>query len=162
MGRTRDPANMDGSLNPQESFMKKVHSSIWLALGLGLLAGQALAQARPTAFDPGKREFDNSCASCHGSAGKGDGPLVPFLTRSPPDLTLLAKKNGGVLPMSRLYDVIDGAEVPGHGSRDMPVWGRDYRIKDAEYFMEAPYNAEAHVRARILGLLEYINRIQAK
>ena len=44
----------------------------------------------------------------------------------------------------------------------MPVWGRDYRIKDAEYFMEAPYNAEAHVRARILGLLEYINRIQTQ
>lgn len=142
--------------------MKKVHSSLWLALGLTVLAGQALAQARPATFDPGKREFDNSCASCHGSTGKGGGPLVPFLTRSPPDLTLLAKNNGGVLPMSRLYDVIDGAEVPGHGSRDMPVWGRDYRIKDAEYFMEAPYNAEAHVRARILGLLEYINRIQAK
>lgn len=142
--------------------MKNVHSSLWLALGLTVLAGQALAQARPAAFDPGKREFDNSCASCHGSTGKGGGPLVPFLTRSPPDLTLLAKNNGGVLPMSRLYDVIDGAEVPGHGSRDMPVWGRDYRIKDAEYFMEAPYNAEAHVRARILGLLEYINRIQAK
>jgi mono/diheme cytochrome c family protein len=150
------------SLNPLESTMKITHRSLGLVLGLSVLAGQALAQARPTAFDPGKREFDNSCASCHGSTGKGDGPLVPFLTRSPPDLTQLAKKNGGVLPMSRLYDVIDGAEVPGHGSRDMPVWGRDYRIKDAEYFMEAPYNAEAHVRARILGLLEYINRIQAK
>lgn len=34
--------------------------------------------------------------------------------------------------------------------------------KDAEHFMEAPCNAEAHVRARILGLLEYINRIQVK
>lgn len=162
MGGACGAANMKTSLNPLESPMKITHRSLCLVLGLSALAGQALAQARPTAFDPGKREFDNSCASCHGSAGKGDGPLVPFLTRSPPDLTQLAKKNGGVLPMSRLYDVIDGAEVPGHGSRDMPVWGRDYRIKDAEYFMEAPYNAEAHVRARILGLLEYINRIQAK
>ena len=142
--------------------MKFAHTSRWLALGLVVLAGQALAQARPAAVDPGKREFDANCASCHGSSGKGNGALVPFLTRSPPDLTQLAKKNGGVLPMSRLYDVIDGASVPAHGARDMPVWGRDYRIKDAEYFMEAPYNAEAHVRARILGLLEYINRIQTQ
>lgn len=142
--------------------MKRRFTPLWLALGLVALAGSALAQPRSAANDPGKREFDNSCASCHGTTGKGNGALVPFLTKSPPDLTLLAKKNGGVLPMSRLYDVIDGAEVPAHGSRDMPVWGRDYRIKDAEYFQESPYNAEAHVRARILGLLEYINRIQAK
>ncbi len=142
--------------------MKKIHHAMWLALSLTALTGNALAQARSASVDPGKREFDANCASCHGIGGKGNGALVPFLTKSPPDLTLLAKNNGGVLPMSRLYDVIDGAEVPSHGSRDMPVWGRDYRIKDAEYFMEAPYNAEAHVRARILGLLEYINRLQAK
>ncbi|MDP2074662.1 cytochrome c [Hydrogenophaga sp.] len=142
--------------------MKNALIPLCFAAGLSLLAGAALAQGRPATADPGKREFDANCASCHGTSGKGDGPLVPFLTRSPPDLTQLAKRNGGVLPMSRLYDVIDGAEVPAHGSRDMPVWGRDYRVKDAEYFMEAPYNAEAHVRARILGLLEYINRIQAK
>ncbi|MDP1781172.1 MAG: cytochrome c, partial [Hydrogenophaga sp.] len=119
--------------------MKNALTPLCFAAGLSLLAGAALAQGRPATADPGKREFDANCASCHGTSGKGDGPLVPFLTRSPPDLTQLAKRNGGVLPMSRLYDVIDGAEVPAHGSRDMPVWGRDYRVKDAEYFMEAPY-----------------------
>ncbi|WP_332742691.1 c-type cytochrome [Hydrogenophaga sp.] len=153
---------MDADLELEDVPMKKLQTSLWLSLGFTVLASNALAQARPAAVDPGKREFDANCASCHGTNGKGNGPLVPFLTRIPPDLTMLAKNNGGVLPMNRLYDVIDGAEVPAHGSRDMPVWGRDYRIKDAEYFMEAPYNAEAHVRARILGLLEYINRIQVK
>lgn len=142
--------------------MKTTFTSLGLTLGLCALAASVLAQPRTAANDPGKREFDSSCASCHGTGGKGNGPLVPFLTRSPPDLTLLAKNNGGVLPMNRLYDVIDGTGVPAHGTRDMPVWGREYRIKDAEYFMESPYNAEAHVRARILGLLEYINRIQTR
>lgn len=142
--------------------MNPSFKSLWLALGMLALAGNALAQPRSAATDPGKREFDANCASCHGTSGKGNGSLVPFLTKSPPDLTLLAKNNAGVLPMSRLYDVIEGTEVAAHGGRDMPVWGRDYRVKDAEYFMESPYNAEAHVRARILGLLEYINRIQTK
>jgi hypothetical protein len=52
--------------------------------------------------------------------------------------------------------------VAAHGSRDMPVWGRDYRIKDAEHYMDAPYDAQGLVRARILSLLEYIYRLQAK
>ena len=52
--------------------------------------------------------------------------------------------------------------MPTHGTRDMPIWGRDYKIKAAEYYMEAPYDPDAYVRARILALLEYINRLQAK
>jgi mono/diheme cytochrome c family protein len=137
------------------------------ALAFGLLAGAAYAQqaAPPQAqqrTDFGKREFESNCASCHGLQGKGNGPITDLLRRSPPDLTQLAKKNGGVFPMNRLYEVIEGVNVPGHGSRDMPVWGRDYRIKDAEYYGDVAYDPEPLVRARILALLEYINRLQAK
>lgn len=125
------------------------------------VAPSVLAQAKPSS-DFGKREFEANCASCHGLNAKGNGPLVEFLRKSPPDLTMLAKTNGGVFPMARLYDVIDGANVPSHGSRDMPVWGRDYKIKAAEHYMDMPYDPEAYTRARILALLEYINRLQAK
>ena len=54
------------------------------------------------------------------------------------------------------------AAVPAHGSRDMPVWGRAYRTQDAEYCHHTQYDAKALVRARILSLLEYINRIQVR
>jgi hypothetical protein len=50
----------------------------------------------------------------------------------------------------------------GLQARDMPVLARDYRIKNAEYFMDAPYDAQGLVRARILSLLEYIHRLQVK
>lgn len=136
-----------------------------LALAIALLAGTAHAQQAPQTqqrVDVGKREFEANCASCHGIDGKGAGPITDLLKRSPPDLTQLAKKNEGVLPMARLYEVIEGSNVQAHGTRDMPVWGRDYRVKDAEYYGELPYDAEALVRARILSLLDYINRIQAK
>jgi len=128
-------------------------------IGLALCSSAVLAQQK---VDFGKREFEANCASCHGATGKGNGSVAELLRKSPPDLTLLAKNNQGVFPMARLYDVIEGANVPAHGSRDMPVWGRDYRIKDAEHYMDVPYDAEALVRARILALLEYLNRLQVR
>lgn len=120
------------------------------------------AQPRDARVDFGKREFESNCAVCHGTNGRGQGPVVELLRKSPPDLTVLAKNNNGVFPMSRLYEVIDGANVPSHGSRDMPIWGQDYRVQAAEYYQDVPYDPESYVRARILALLEYINRLQVK
>lgn len=128
------------------------------AVALALAASSVMAQAK---VDLGKREYDGNCASCHGRAGKGDGPLVEMLRRSPTDLTTLTQRNGGVFPLQRVYESIEGAGV-GHGSRDMPVWGQDYSVKAAEYYMDVPYNAEAYVRTRIFALVEYLSRLQAK
>ncbi len=97
------------------------------------------------------------------SKGTGDGPNKPYLTRSPTDLTTLAKANGGVLPVNRLYESIEGTlTVPGHGTRDMPTWGNEYRIQAAEYYIDTPYDSGGVVRARILALIDYISRLQAK
>jgi mono/diheme cytochrome c family protein len=116
----------------------------------------------------GKREFDANCAACHGMDGKGRGPVAGFLTKNPPDLTLLSRGNGGVFPMDRLYRAIDGRDLPEgsqpgpHGNREMPIWGRDYRLRDAEFYGEVPYDPDAMARGRILALLEYLNRLQAR
>jgi len=129
-----------------------------IAAALVLACAGALAQQK---VDLGKREFDNNCAVCHGREGKGNGPYVEMLKRSPPDLTTMAKRNGGVFPVAKSYEVIDGAGT-GHGTRDMPIWGMDYSVKAAEYYMDVPYDREAFVRGRILSLIEYLNRLQAK
>lgn len=112
-------------------------------------------------MDLGKREYDNNCAVCHGRDGKGNGPYVELLKRSPPDLTTMAKRNGGVFPVAKSYEVIEGAG-PGHGTRDMPIWGMDYSVKAAEYYVDVPYDREAFVRGRILSLIEYLHRLQVK
>lgn len=120
------------------------------------------AGARPK-VDFGKVEFESTCATCHGVDGKGRGPTAPFLNRVAADLTGLAKANGGVLPVAAMYDVIAGEKtVAGHGSRDMPAWGQAYRIQAGEYYVDVPYDPEAYVRARILAVIEYIYRLQAK
>lgn len=38
-------------------------------------------------LDDGKRIYTTFCASCHGTAGKGDGPAAKGLTPAPADLT---------------------------------------------------------------------------
>jgi mono/diheme cytochrome c family protein len=132
-----------------------------VGVAVALASGSAVAQAK---IDLGKREYDSNCASCHGTRGKGDGPYRPFLTTSPSDLTVLAKKNGGVLPVWDLQEVIDGRrDVRAHG-RDMPIWGADYRAKAGEYFVDypQPYDPEVAVRMRILALIDYIGRLQVK
>ena len=111
----------------------------------------------------GKFEYQSNCAVCHGSDGKGAGAYVDFLKTTPSDLTQLAKKNGGVFPLERVYSVIDGRqEVKGHGPRDMPIWGKDYQVKAGEYYVDVAYDPEAYVRGRILALIDYLNRLQAK
>ncbi|MDD2919288.1 c-type cytochrome [Rhodoferax sp.] len=143
--------------------MKSSYAKVSLmAVSLALCSGAVFAQRAKT--DLGKMEFDANCAVCHGADGKGNGSLRELLRVSPTDLTQLAKKNQGILPMGRMYEVIDGANVPSHGTRDMPIWGRTYQAENAQNLLEArgSFDAQALVRARILALIEYINRLQVR
>lgn len=60
--------------------------------------------------------------------------------------------------------MIEGANVPSHGSRDMPIWGLAFSLQQVERYTDYPYayDSNALVRARILSLLEYRNRIQVR
>jgi len=115
-------------------------------------------------FDIGKREYDASCASCHGRDGKGHGSFAELLQGvSMPDLTTLSKRNGGVFPIARVYNVIDGREeVKAHGTREMPIWGNHLMLRAAPEYDDYPYESEAFVRARILAVIDYLYRLQAK
>jgi mono/diheme cytochrome c family protein len=140
--------------------IKRFRVSAVAALALTVWVGAASGQT--TRVDPGKREFDANCAVCHGSTGKGNGPYQDMLKRSPPDLTTLSRRNGGILPANRLYEAIEGANLPAHGSRDMPIWGTAFRIQAGEYYADMPYDTAVYVRSRILALVEYINRLQER
>lgn len=125
----------------------------WLALVV--LGSPSFAQA-PVDF--GKNEYMASCASCHGVSAKGDGAMRTHLTKAPTDLTLMAKRNGGVFPTQYAWEVIDGRTsvvIGSHGAREMPVWGYVYRAEDTQ-------PTDLHARTRIGSLLDYLARIQAK
>jgi mono/diheme cytochrome c family protein len=65
------------------------------------------------------------CATCHGTDGKGIGPMTEWLKIKSPDLTRLTTREGGKFPLVRIQRVIAGEEniTAGHGTREMPIWG---------------------------------------
>lgn len=144
--------------------MKRSKFPAVLVAGVLLVSsGLATAQGRPK-VDLGKQEYEANCAGCHGPTGKGDGSFTLLLAKKDPvDLTTLARKNNGVFPMQRVYEVIDGRQpLQSHGPRDMPIWGLDYQAKAAAFIPEEPYDPEVYVRGRILALVEYIHRLQRR
>jgi mono/diheme cytochrome c family protein len=124
------------------------------------ISGAASAQ---DAMTIGQFEYSNSCVQCHGAVGKGDGPLVSFMTGTMPDLTQLQRNNGGVFPVTRVFGVIDGSAEKGpHGTSEMPAWGQRYRKEAPEWlgYQGAPGEAEALARLRVLALVEYVASLQ--
>ena len=78
--------------------------------------------------DVGEALYRKYCSSCHGSDGKGRGPVSSDLKVKVPDLTTLAKNNKGVFPLRRVMSAIDGTrKVRGHGDPAMPVWGEVFK-----------------------------------
>ena len=131
------------------------------------LAGGAALVAVPQTTGPrnpplairslaGRDLFAFYCATCHGRQGTGDGPVAAALKSPPPDLTRLARRNGGTFPRQRVEAFVTNAGdvlTPAHGSSDMPVWGPIFRGLD---------RSDALVKVRIANVVTYIESIQVK
>ena len=111
--------------------------------------------AAQTSAASGKEMYVSYCASCHGVAGKGDGPAVAALKVAPPDLTTLSHRNQGKFPGAHVAQSIKGdMTMPAHGSKEMPVWG--------PVFSSLNKGDQALVQLRISNLTKYIEAMQAK
>ena len=122
-------------------------------------------------IDLGEMEYLSSCAACHGVDGNGQGSLSAELKSQPADLTILAKKNDGVFPVNAIYEVIDGRKaIKAHGTREMPIWGFRYTPSPnqalsstaSDQYLNLSFDPELVARSRVLAVVDYLNRIQAK
>jgi len=152
--------------------MRRVASIGWLLLAGTLVRGaeapvlraSGAPQAKPVAppVDPGvygvsgAYAYRTYCASCHGADGKGEGPLAESLRFHPPDLRLIARRNGGEYPAEKVHRIVDGRKpLPGHGGPDMPIWGDAFRNVDTGY-------DDAKVKEKIRAVVDYLHTLQVR
>lgn len=104
----------------------------------------------------GRETFRTYCATCHGTNGRGDGPLATSMKTKPANLTEISKRNGGEFPAELIFKTIDGRQkVRGHGGPDMPEWG--------EAFLKSRDGGNADtVKETIDSLVGFIASIQVK
>jgi nucleotide-binding universal stress UspA family protein len=126
-----------------------------LLVGLLVPAGAAAQDSRKQSI-PGGELYRTYCATCHGTAARGDGPLASSMRRKPADLTEIAKRNGGDYPTELVFRTIDGRKpVRGHGGPDMPVWGDAFeRSRDG--------GDTERVQRMIQSLVDFLETIQAR
>lgn len=129
----------------------------WIAASC--VAGSiGFAGAASAADHPGKAPFDQYCASCHGPAADGNGPVAAELKVAPADLRKLGRKYGTPLPMPKLREFVDGRTMArAHGTGDMPVWG-----EKLVHNVPSTVNSEFFKRGMIIGILDYIETLQVK
>jgi mono/diheme cytochrome c family protein len=102
----------------------------------------------------GKDLFHSYCASCHGAAGKGDGPVAPALNSKVADLTTISQRHGGTFRQVWIGQLIEGNDsVIAHGTREMPIWGPIFHQieNDHDY---------GHVRLK--NVTDYLRTMQEK
>jgi mono/diheme cytochrome c family protein len=100
----------------------------------------------------GREMYKDYCAACHGASGKGDGPAAELLKTAPPDLTTMAKRNGGKFPSDHFVAILHfGTEGHAHGTTDMPVWGPLFRTQNKDV-----------AELRVSNLTSYVESIQQK
>jgi mono/diheme cytochrome c family protein len=126
--------------------------------GIGILSAVVVwAIEPPPLIDSirGDNLYKAYCASCHGVAAKGNGPMAQWLRVQPADLTRIAARNGGDFPLARVERIISGEQLlpSGHGTRGMPVWGPVFSqvTRDQDFG-----------RVRIDNLARYLRDIQIK
>jgi mono/diheme cytochrome c family protein len=146
--------------------MATVCAILALTIGSGITAATAQEQKQPPPkikqetykgliSVEGKDTFAAVCAACHGTDGKGQGPVAPALAKPVPDLTRMAERNKGKFDDAAAHAAVYGkGRMPAaHGTVDMPIWGPIFERGDI-------YPQRATLR--IKNLIDYLESIQQK
>jgi mono/diheme cytochrome c family protein len=121
------------------------------------LAGIALMGCEMEQEISGAQAYQAQCAACHGANGQGDGPAAAGLAVEPPDLTMIARRNGGTFPQDSVMSMIDGLNRNQHGGDPMPRFG-DGDL--GPIVMTDDGGNPMPVPAELLVLSEYLKTIQ--
>ncbi|NDR55344.1 c-type cytochrome [Aliiruegeria sabulilitoris] len=126
---------------------------VFVAAGAGAVPAQV---ADP---DAGRDIFMSYCVQCHGFDAEGAGPMAELLNVVTPDLTVLAKGNGGVFPIADVAMKIDGRTlVLAHGG-DMPLFGPFFDI-GTDVTIRLPSGQSMMMSQTLADLISYLEALQ--
>ena len=120
-----------------------------------LLTGMGCSPDSPST---GRTVFNNSCASCHGIDGRGDGPSAWTLETKPADLTKIAVRRGGLWPMVEVMSIIDGYHRRTLPRNQMPIFGD--LAEGALVPFDAGDGKETPTPIALIALANYLETIQ--
>ena len=84
-------------------------------------AAQAAEPASTPQQELGERTYQSYCALCHGFGGV-TGMFADALKKAAPDLTEIAKRNGGQFPERKVESIIRDGGISGHGTMRLMSW----------------------------------------
>lgn len=123
----------------------------------GLAAGSAIAQ--DINVPDGNDLYRTYCWQCHGFEATGNGPMAEMLAIQTPDLTRLALENGGVFPLDRVAEQVDGrSQLLAHGG-EMPIFGAVFEA-DQQVALALPNGQPMMVGLPLANLLAFLESIQ--
>lgn len=102
---------------------------IFVSLVLLPLASVSAEEVDANRVQSGEMTYMTYCALCHGM-GAGTAMFADALKKPAPDLTQIAKRNGGMFPEGRVEAIIRDGGVSGHGTMRLLSWER-YFQRDA-------------------------------
>lgn len=76
-----------GSTDPMQHMKHMEEVRQWLKKELETQYDKPLPPATPSQIEKGEKIYQTSCAACHGTTGKGDGPAAAALPNKPADFT---------------------------------------------------------------------------
>ncbi|MDF1727929.1 MAG: c-type cytochrome [Sulfitobacter sp.] len=127
------------------------------SLFAGLLALAGCQEVAMPDEDEGALFFAQNCVACHGAGGRGNGPIAADLAATPPDLTLLTRRNGGTFPTAKALAYVYGNPERADLSRNMPEFGGT--LADDLVPLEVDGVLTPTPRA-LAALFEYLDSIQ--
>lgn len=130
-----------------------------IAGAAALLIAACTPQEMPQPSD-GRALFMENCAVCHGTDGKGDGPMARAMAKAPADLTLIEARNGGSFPRIRVLSTIDGYAKSDIDGPNMPEFGA--LLEGDLVPLDTGDGVMTPTPRKLVALLEYIESIQAK
>lgn len=134
----------------------RIRHAIGIFVGL-LAAGCTPDLGDRTSAASGAALFDENCAACHGAQGRGyDGPTRDWTP--PPDLTLLAQRNGGEFPEISTLATIFGSVGHTNPERTMPEFGAG--DLGPTVVVEVEDGIGTPIPADLVALSQYLQSIQ--